>query len=98
MSIFKYDDIYSLCSLQIKCLPPLTPHLFPHLQGTLFLLEALRRSNLTSSTKFFNAGSRWGAEFVVVVTVTFACQPIHFIFVLQHCVRQISRLMGRPDS
>jgi hypothetical protein len=27
-------------------------------QGTLFLLEALRRSNLTHSAKFFNAGSR----------------------------------------
>ena len=27
-------------------------------QGTLYLLEALRCANLTSSTKFFNAGSR----------------------------------------
>lgn len=28
-----------------------------NIQGTLYLLEALRRSNLTSITKFFNAGS-----------------------------------------
>ena len=33
-------------------------------QGTLYLLEALRRANLTSSTKFFNAGSRYLLNFV----------------------------------
>jgi hypothetical protein len=34
-----------------------------HSQGTLHLLEALRRSNLTSSAKFFNAGSRYASIF-----------------------------------
>lgn len=67
---------------------------FNHSQGTLFLLEALRRSNLTHSAKFFNAGSRLLANnFLGALENPSLYNLTNF---LQHCIRQNCRRLERP--